>query len=102
MRFDRNTASEIECVTKTTVLLVCCHKPQQLLVQMVARDFVERAERFVHQQQFGFEGERARDRHALLHAAGQLPRKFALEPVQADHRQILGGAGLALLGAACR
>ena len=48
---DRNTASGIEWVTKTTVLPVCVPQPQQLLVEVVAGDLVERAERLVHQQQ---------------------------------------------------
>ena len=46
---------------------------QQLLVELVAHDLVERAERLVHQQQVGIEGQRAGDRGALLHAARQLP-----------------------------
>ena len=40
-----------------------------------AREFVERAERLVHQQQVGRGDERARDRRAHLHAAGELARK---------------------------
>jgi hypothetical protein len=54
---------------------------------MVAHDLVERAERLVHQQKVGVEGESARDRGALLHAAGQLPGEFLLEPCQVDQRQ---------------
>ena len=60
---------------------------QQLLVQMVAHDLVERAERLVHQQQVGIEGERAGDRGALLHAAGQLPGKLLLEAREIDQRR---------------
>ena len=47
----------------------------QLLVQPVARDLVERAERLVHQQQRGPAEQRARDRDALAHAARELVRK---------------------------
>ncbi len=79
MRVERNTASGIEWVTKTTVLLRALPEPQQLLVQLVAGDLVERAERLVHQQELGLEAERARDRDALLHAARQLPGELALE-----------------------
>ena len=57
---------------------------QQLLVEVVAHDLVERAERLVHQQQVGVEGQRAGDRGALLHAARQLPGIFLLEARQVD------------------
>ena len=51
MRVDRNTASGIECVTKTTVRFSRSPQLQQLLVEAVARDLVERAEGLVHHQQ---------------------------------------------------
>ena len=73
-RVERNTASAIECVTKTIVEPVSLPDPQQLHVQALARHLVERAERLVHQQQRRRERERARDRDPLLHAAGELPR----------------------------
>ena len=57
---------------------------KKLLVEMVAHDLVERAERLVHQKQIGVEGERTRDRGALLHAAGKLPRIFVLEAGEID------------------
>ena len=63
-------------------------QPQQLLVEMVAHDLVERAERLVHQQQRRIERQRAGDRGALLHAAGQLPGKFALEARKIDQLEI--------------
>ena len=44
------------------------------LLQPVARERIERAERFVEQHQPGFGGERARDADALLLTAGQLAR----------------------------
>jgi hypothetical protein len=53
---------------------------QKLLVQVVAHDLVERAERLVHQQDIGIEGQRAGDRGALLHAARQLPGELLAEP----------------------
>ena len=51
-------------------------RPQrpQRLVQAVAHDLVQRAERFVHQQDVGVERQRPRNRGALLHPARQLPR----------------------------
>ena len=39
--------------------------PAQLLVEPVARDLVERAERLVHQQDLRVAEQRAGDRHAL-------------------------------------
>ncbi|HJX22670.1 MAG TPA: hypothetical protein VJ454_16865, partial [Steroidobacteraceae bacterium] len=45
---------------------------------------VERAERLVHQQDFRIEGERACDRGALLHAAGQLRGVTVLETGKPD------------------
>ena len=47
---------------------------EQLPVQALAGHLVERAERLVHQQERRVERERAGDRDALLHAAGELPR----------------------------
>src|SRR5271155_1240181 len=63
-------------------------QPEQLLIEMIAHDFVERAERLVHQEQRRLEGQRARDRSTLLHAAGQLPRIFALEAGEVDETEI--------------
>src|SRR6266851_2489512 len=65
---------------------------EQLLVEMVANDLVERSERLVHQQQRGIERQRPRDRGALLHAARELPRKFSLETGQIDQGEIALGA----------
>src|SRR5438309_1935055 len=45
---------------------------RQLFLHRLARLRVERAEGLVHQQHFGIEGEHARERDALLHAAGKL------------------------------
>ena len=88
MRVERNTASGIEWVTKITVFSRLRPELQQLLVQMVADDLVERAERLVHQEQRRVEGERAGDRGALLHAAGELPGKFPLEAGEVDQREV--------------
>ena len=56
---------------------------QQLLVQAVAGDLVERAERLVHQQHPRARDQRAGDRHALAHAARQLMRKGLLPALRA-------------------
>ena len=48
--------------------------PQQLLLQHRLGQLVERRERLVHEQHLGVVGERAGERHALLHAARQLMR----------------------------
>ena len=67
---------------------------QQLLVHVIARDLVERAERLVHQQDRRSGHERARDRDTLLHSAGELTRKRVLESLQADElQQRLGTLG---------
>ena len=88
IRVDRNTASGIEWVTKTTVFLVRAPQFEKLLVELVAHDLVERAEGLVHQEQLRVEGERAGDRDALLHAARQLPGKFLLEALEIDEIEI--------------
>ena len=61
----------------------------QLLVQPVARDLVERAERLVHQQEPRPAEQRARDRDALAHAAGELVREAVLPAFEADQLQQL-------------
>ena len=72
------------------VFFVARPELQQLGIEVVADDLVERAERLVHQQQVGIEGQRAGDRGALLHAARQLPGKFLLEAGEVDqlHRAL--------------
>ena len=63
---------------------------RQLRLQHVARLRVERAERLVHEQDVGLERERARQRHALPHAAGQLVHPGAREaPTSRRARDIL-------------
>ncbi len=62
---------------------------QQLDVEMIAGERIERAERFVHQQHRRSEHQRLPDRGALLHAAGQFMRIALLEtfePQQLEHR----------------
>src|SRR3546814_16439563 len=61
---------------------------QKLLVEVVAGDLVEGAERLVHQQQLGLERQRAGDGDALLHAAGKLPGKFLLEALEVHQVEV--------------
>src|SRR3546814_21123345 len=63
-------------------------EPQELLVQVVAGDLVERPERLVHQEEIGLEAERAGDRDALLHAARELPGKLLLEAAEVHQLQV--------------
>ena len=57
---------------------------EELRLHQAARLRIERAERLVHQQDFRIEGERARERGALLHAAGELRGIAVLETLQPD------------------
>jgi hypothetical protein len=65
---------------------------QQQVLHLHPRQFVERAEWLVHQQQFRLKNERAAQGDALLHAAGELRRVGVFEPRQADERQQFGCA----------
>ncbi len=70
---------------------------QELALQHVAGDRVERGERLVHEQDArllgaGRRGQRPGQRHALPHAARQLVRALGALPVEADQRQQRLGA----------
>ncbi|MNZ89010.1 hypothetical protein D3C78_1079130 [compost metagenome] len=65
-------------------LLAVVPHAQQELLHLHAGLAVEGAERFVHQQDLRVVGQRAGDRHALHHAAGELLRIIAGEARQAD------------------
>ena len=70
--------------------------------QLVAGERIERAERLVHQELRRVVNERATERDALPHAAGELVRVFVLEAAEADRGQQLacapfGGAAFELL-----
>jgi len=58
---------------------------QQFVLKLFARQRVKRTERLVHQKDIRIIGEHARDRHALLHAAGQLVRISIGEALEPDH-----------------
>ena len=55
--------------------------------KLLAREGIERAERLVEQQQFRLMDQRAAERRALLHAAGQLPGVMIGEAVEPDDRE---------------
>ena len=75
---------------------------QQVLLQLVAGELVECRERFVHQQQAWACHQRAGDRNAHAHSAGELPRTRRLEAVEADAMQRLVHLRHRLSRAACR
>ena len=56
----------------------------ELQIHLFARHGVQRAERLVHQQERRRQHERARDRHALLHAARELVGVLPLEAFKTD------------------
>ena len=85
-RSESCTASVRLCVMSSVVCCSCLLDLQHLVAEQQARLLVERGERLVHQQDPRLGGERARDRDALPHAAGQLGGIAALEPVEADQR----------------
>ncbi len=57
---------------------------QDEVLEVGARLRVDGGERLVHEQDLGLVGEAARDRHALLHAARELPRVLVDRAGQAD------------------
>ena len=61
-------------VTNTTVTPYLLPHLEDQVLQVGAGLRVDRGERLVHQQDLGLVGQRAGDRHALLHAARELPR----------------------------
>jgi hypothetical protein len=58
--------------------------------QRARRDVIKLAEGFVEQHQLGVDGERARERDALPHAAQELVDIFPLRALQADAREPCG------------
>ena len=68
--------------------------PHQFELQFFASLRIERAERLVHQQQIGLDGERAREIAPLLHAARDLRRVEAAEIGQPDELEQVADAPL--------
>src|SRR3954467_12388462 len=94
MRSARNTASRKSCVTSTTVILrdacrsrITHHSSSRVKASSApngssrpAWGGLERAERLVEHQQIRLVDQRAAERGALLHAAGELPWEFVALP----------------------
>ena len=77
----------MSCVTCTIVTprRSRCVDPEHEVLEVGAGLRVDRGERLVHEQDLGLVGEGPRDRHALLHPAGELPRIACLPtPSQTD------------------
>ena len=66
--------------------------PLQLDLELLAQLEVERAERLVEQERLRPVHDRARERHALALAAGELRRLAAAVAVEPDERERLAGA----------
>ena len=96
-RWASRTASRTLCVTNRTDSARLRPDPGQLVVQHVPGDGVERGERLVHQQQLAVLGERAGQRHALPHAAGQLVHPLAVRALQPHQRRAARSASRAAL-----
>ncbi len=83
-RSARYTASLIWWVMKTAVLFRRVPHAQQFGLHQLARLGVECGERFVEQDHFGIDDERAREVDALLHAAREFARMAVFEAGEAD------------------
>ena len=68
--------------------------------QLLARERIERAERLVEHQQLRFVDQRAAERGALLHAAGQLPRDIS-RPGRASPTEVSRFSARATYSARC-
>ena len=71
IRSPSRSASSRSWLTNRIVFLTRACSAEQLVLQLVADQRVERRERLVHQQDVRVRRERAREPDALLHAAGQ-------------------------------
>ena len=83
IRSPRRAASRTLWVTNRTVRPLLGDDPLELVVEDVAGDRVEGAERLVHQQHVGVLGERPGQGDALAHAARQLVRALVGELAEA-------------------
>ena len=85
-------ASSWSCVTMTVVRPSLRLQLADLDADLLAKLCIEVRERLVEQQHVGPEHEGTRQRHALLLAAGQLPRQALAQLLEADEAQRLGYA----------
>ena len=76
-RSDRKTASAMSWVTNRAVLRLGAPDAQQLVLELLAGDRVEGAERLVQSSTDGSSDERAGEGGPLLHAAGELAGALA-------------------------
>ena len=79
----------MSCVTNRIVTSYWRRTCEHEVLEVGAGLRVDRRERLVHQQDRRLVGERARDRHPLLHAARELPRVLVHRALQSDRRQRL-------------
>ena len=91
-----STASEMLWVTTTTVVGGLRPEAEQLDVEALPGQRVERAERLVEEEHRRAQGERPRERHALAHPARQAVGTRGREPVEPDQPQELVRPRLAL------
>ena len=88
-RHDRHAVSEVERLLHVVRdqhdrARLLAQRLREPLLERAARDLVERRERLVEQQQRPPGQERARQRHALSHPAGQLVRPRPFEAAEAE------------------
>ena len=81
----------MSCVTCTIVTagLETAVDPQQDVLELRARERVDRRERLVQEKDLRPRSERPRDRHPLLHPTGELPRVLARDvarPISSSDR----------------
>ena len=96
MRSDSSTASSTSCVIISTVLPSFGVDRHHRVLQVRARERVERAERLVEQQHLRLHRERAGEADALLHAAGDLRRPLVLGVRHLHEIEIVHGPGVPL------
>jgi hypothetical protein len=81
------TASNTLCVTNRIVRWRACAQASRSSFRRPGH-LIEGGEGFIHQQHAGLRDQCARDRHAHLHAAGELARKGIFESGQAHRAQL--------------
>ena len=83
MRSDITSASSWLCVTSSVLTFKLRMNAPQLDLHLLAQRGIEIGQGLVQQKKIGARDKRARERHTLLHAAGQLRGKFLLDARQA-------------------
>ena len=91
---DRDAIAEIDCLLdivgdKDEARSGRVAHALQFVLQSSLGHGIERCKRLVHQQHGRTQSQRARDLHALLHAAGKLPRIVVVMPLEADQAERL-------------